>query len=351
MDKHSVKKDIPWIHLVRVLACLMVVCLHVSTASRDYPLEHIDTAFNNAVYILTKPCVPLFFMVTGFLILPYKNGEDIMSFYRKRIPRVWFPLLVWGVVYAVLPFLLGMTGWQAMVKEVLLSPIKQPDYFGGILWYLYILIGIYLFIPFFTDRLYENKRFLRLYVGLWMVSSLVMIVKAHVPNVFGENHWEHVFDMFLYFSGYLGFLMIGFAIRKFGEDFFVAGFSRIWGGKMKYLIILFLTLVVSYYYGSLITSFLAIGTVMITVNLFMLLRNIDVNDEAWYYRLIKHVSSLSFGIYLCHMLVLKVISENVFKQMGASWQMQLLCMLLTFAGAYLLSCLLSKIPFKRYIIG
>lgn len=213
------KKDIPWIHLVRVLACLMVVCLHVNTASRDYHLTHADLLFNQATYILTKPCVPLFFMVTGFLILPYKEGGDAVAFYRKRIPRVWFPLLSWSVVYAVLPFLLDMTTWQTMAREVLLSPIKQPDYFGGILWYLYILIGIYLFIPFLADRVYEDKRILRLYLGLWVVSSLVMIVKAHVPNVFGENHWEHVFDMFLYFSGYLGFLLFGFAIRKYGEEF------------------------------------------------------------------------------------------------------------------------------------
>ena len=351
MDKHSVKKDIPWIHLVRVLACLMVVCLHVSTASRDYPLEHIDTAFNHVVEIFTKPCVPLFFMVTGFLILPYRNGEDIMAFYCKRIPRVWFPLLVWGVVYAVLPFLLGMTSWQAMAKEVLLSPIKQPDYFGGILWYLYILIGIYLFIPFLTDRVYENKSFLRLYLGLWIVSSLVMIIKAHVPNVFGESHWVHVFDMFLYFSGYLGFLMVGFAIRKYGAEFLMGRFMSFGGGKIKYLILLFLTLVVSYFYGSLIKSFLAIGTVVMTVNAFMLLRNVDVCVEAWYYRFIKHISGLSFGIYLCHMLVLKVLSENIFKLIGASWVNQLLCMALTFVGAYALSWLLSKIPFKRYIIG
>lgn len=225
-----VKKDIPWIHIVRVLACLMVVCLHVSTASRDYPLGHATEYFNHIIYILTRPCVPLFFMVTGFLILPYRNGGDVMSFYRKRIPRVWFPLLFWSVVYAILPFLVGMTDCQAMAKEVFLSPIKLPDFFGGILWYLYILIGIYLFIPFLTDRLYDDKRFLRLYVVLWIVSSMVMIVKARVPNVFGENHWVHAFDMFLYFSGYLGFLIIGFAVRKHGEKAICKHFLTVGGG-------------------------------------------------------------------------------------------------------------------------
>lgn len=85
MGNMNEKKDIPWIHLVRVIACIMVVCLHVSTASREYPWAYSDRIFHYLVYLLTKPCVPLFFMVTGFLILPYKNGDDIKTFYTKRI--------------------------------------------------------------------------------------------------------------------------------------------------------------------------------------------------------------------------------------------------------------------------
>lgn len=120
-----------------------------------------------------------------------------------------------------------------MVKEVLLSPIKQPDYFGGILWYLDILIGIYLFIPFLTDRIYNNRTFLKTYLIVWVVSSIVLIIKAHVPNVFGENHWVHVFDMFLYFSGYLGFLLFGYAVRTYGEPLSLFVSKRYGGGRPK----------------------------------------------------------------------------------------------------------------------
>ncbi len=347
----SERKEIPWIHVVRVLACLLVVCLHVSTAAADYPLTHIDNAFKHLVYLLTKPCVPLFLMVTGFLILPYQNGDDFMSFYRKRIPRVWFPLIVWSVVYAILPFCLGMVGWQAMVKEVLLCPIKQPDFFGGILWYLYILIGIYLFIPFLTERMYESRRHLHVYLLLWVVSALVMVIKAHVPNVFGENHWVHVFDMFLYFSGYLGFLLFGFAVRTYGEPMVRLGKIRLGGGKTKYLILAVMTWLVSYKFGIFVQSFLSIGTIAVTASVFMLLRNVHVNINGWAYRLLKQVSALSFGIYLCHMFVLKVFTERIFAHLSAAWHWQLLAMAATFTGAYLMSWLISQLPFKKYIIG
>ena len=345
------RKEIPWIHVVRVLACVLVVCLHVSTAAGDYPLTHIDTTFKHLVYLLTKPCVPLFLIVTGFLILPYRNGDDFMSFYRKRIPRVWFPLIVWSVVYAVLPFALGMVGWQTMVKEVLLCPIKQPDFFGGILWYLYILIGIYLFIPFLTERIYGSRRHLRVYLLVWLVSALAMVVKAHVPNVFGENHWVHVFDMFLYFSGYLGFLLFGYAVRTYGAPRVILGRIALGGGKIEYLILAFLTWLVSYKYGIFVQSFLSIGSIAVTASVFLLLRNMHVNTNGWAYRLLKQVSALSFGIYLCHMFVLKVFTQRIFTLLSAAWYWQLLAMVFTFAGAYMMSWLLSKLPFKKYIIG
>lgn len=161
------KQEIPWIHLVRVLACIMVVCLHVCSAANSYPKDNFDAAFLNSIYYATKPCVPLFFIVTGYLILPYKSGDNIMSFYKKRISRIFFPLITWGIIYSILPFFLGLNNIHDTIKELVLSPIKAPDQVGGILWYLFILIGIYLVIPFFSERIYDNKTFLRIYLLIW----------------------------------------------------------------------------------------------------------------------------------------------------------------------------------------
>lgn len=89
---------------------------------------------------------------------------------------------------------------------------------------------------------------------------------------------------------------------------------------------------------------------MMSACVFMLLRDVNIKD-GWSYRLIKHISDMSFGIYLSHMFILKVITENIYKHVNASLYCQLLCMLLTFVCAYLLSRMLSRLPFKRYIIG
>ena len=210
------RQEIPWLHLLRVLACTMVVCLHSLPLSEQYLLTGIDGAFAHLVRIITKPCVPLFFMITGFLILPYNEVEPFF-FYKKRIPRVLFPLLIWGVLGAIIFAVYNKQPVNAFCQSLILSPFKNPNV---VLWYLYMLIGIYLIIPFISERVYIDKRMMILYLSIWLASSILYVVKAVFPFVredfiLGQNHWEHDFDMIIYFSGYLGYVLLGCAIKQF----------------------------------------------------------------------------------------------------------------------------------------
>lgn len=349
------KQEIPWIHFVRVLACIMVVCLHVCSSADSYSKESIDNVFLYSFYYATKPCVPLFFMVTGYLILPYRNGDNIIGFYKKRIPRVLFPLLVWGIIYACLPYFLGMDDLHTTFRELLLSPIKAPERIGGVLWYLFILIGIYLIIPFFSEKIYENKLFLKVYLVFWGGTTLIPILKdyyIHNQDILGQCHYIQNFDMFVCFSGYIGYVLIGYGIKKY-YGFWEIFLSR-WlneNGKLKYVILLLITIAACFVKPIFMEYFLTSGTAVITICLFLLLKDIQINTEGKIYRLIKHISAMSFGIYLCHMLVLKVFFEPLFTHYSASWYVMAICMIMTFVCAYVISVILSKLPFKRFIIG
>lgn len=227
------RKNIPWIHVVRLLACIMVICTHTMYTASFYPVDDFFTRkFDGLVYLATRPCVNLFFMITGFLILPYKEDAGVMDFYRKRIPRVLFPLLVWGVVYAWLPFFLGEKSLTDSFVAFVLSPIQQTD---GILWYLFMLIGVYLAIPFLNAKIFTDDKYLRLYLWLWIASSVTLLVRKLIPYSLGVNPCEHSFDMLFAFAGYLGFLLSGYAVKKYGDD--VVKFmtcNRIYGGVKPY---------------------------------------------------------------------------------------------------------------------
>ena len=53
------KKDIAYIHIIRVVACLMVVFLH-SLPSGDFVTTGVDSLFRQGIVLATSPCALCF---------------------------------------------------------------------------------------------------------------------------------------------------------------------------------------------------------------------------------------------------------------------------------------------------
>jgi surface polysaccharide O-acyltransferase-like enzyme len=52
-----------------------------------------------------RACVPLFVMISGYLLLPIKEAPEV--FYKKRFTRLLFPFLIWSVMYCIVPYFKG----------------------------------------------------------------------------------------------------------------------------------------------------------------------------------------------------------------------------------------------------
>ena len=96
------RSHVVWLDVVRFVAMFTVVCCHSADPFNFYPGEppaNIDQIkFWGAAYgSFLRPCVPLFVMITGALLLPLK--DDTSVFYKKRISRVFWPFLIWSVLY------------------------------------------------------------------------------------------------------------------------------------------------------------------------------------------------------------------------------------------------------------
>lgn len=80
------KTHIVWLDVVRLVAMFTVVCCHSADPFNFYPGEPpaniAEIKWWGAVYgSLLRPCVPLFVMITGALLLPVKG--EVAPFYRK----------------------------------------------------------------------------------------------------------------------------------------------------------------------------------------------------------------------------------------------------------------------------
>src|SRR5437773_8796972 len=91
-----------WPDLIRVCALLAVIVLHVAavpvTHFRELPLH--DWWWANAYDSLARPCIPLFVMLSGALLLTPRDWHAC-TFARRRAGKVVIPFVAWSGIYAV----------------------------------------------------------------------------------------------------------------------------------------------------------------------------------------------------------------------------------------------------------
>ena len=234
------KEHLVWCDALRLLAFFFLLCCHAadpfyaaaayasSGSSVDPELVQWGVRWGS----LVRPCVPLFVMLTGVLSLPVKR--DMESFYKKRILRVLFPFLIWSVLYYLTPWFTGLLGMDSSVVIKLFSWAESdsqafPDGLANVLripyafsfiachmWYIYMLIGLYLYLPIFSawvERATKSQK--EIFLAIWAISTFLPYFNEYVSKyAFGTCEWNS-FGLFYYFAGFSGYMLLGHYIQHY----------------------------------------------------------------------------------------------------------------------------------------
>lgn len=101
------RQRVVWLDTIRLAAFILLVACHCTDPFNFYPGTSPDLAqiklWGEIYGAFVRPCVPLFVMITGALLLPVR--QLMVPFYKRRISRVVWPFLIWSVLYNLfLPF-------------------------------------------------------------------------------------------------------------------------------------------------------------------------------------------------------------------------------------------------------
>lgn len=321
-------QHIVWLDVVRFIAMFTVVCCHCTDPFNFYP----GTAPNigeiklwGAIYgSVLRPCVPLFVMITGALLLPVRG--DASTFYKKRIPRVFYPFLIWSVLYNLFPWITGLLGLNPQIildffpyagEEVMqqsfsvsLEYILMIPFNFSILavhmWYIYLLIGLYLYLPVFSAWVEKaSERAKLMFLLAWGVTLLLTYYYQFVSNyLWGTCSWNS-FGMLYAFAGFNGYLLLGHYLKNLewslkktlaiGIPMFAVGYA------VTFLGFRHITALPEYTDEmlELFFTYCSLNVVMMTIPVFMLAKKVKVNSE----RMKKALANLTvcgFGIYMIH---------------------------------------------------
>jgi surface polysaccharide O-acyltransferase-like enzyme len=163
-----------WPDRLRNLATLMVVAIHVAAPiAHQYPDYH--TAWwwaGNFWNSLSRPGVPLFVMLSGYLLL----GKDypLPQFLQKRFLRVVVPALFWMLIYAIYNHI--AKGRPADVREAAVDIVNANVHYH--LWFIYLILGLYLVCPILRPWVRNAREqdywyfFAMCIVGTWLYKIL-----------------------------------------------------------------------------------------------------------------------------------------------------------------------------------
>lgn len=149
--------------LIRMVACVMVVVMH-----SPMPSERIIGPFTWLLTYLSMPCIGLFFVISGALLLPVKTlPSESFAFVKSRCSKFILPILFWSIVYMFVNGTFTSGDYNRIFRSVVSLPFYRQE---GVLWFMYVLVGLYIVAPVISPWLDKaDKNTIKKYLYLWGV--------------------------------------------------------------------------------------------------------------------------------------------------------------------------------------
>jgi len=286
--------------LLRSTALFLVVLLHVSaTYFHDFHASWSVSVFYGSV---SRICIPLFFMLSGALLL--EKQEPVGRFFRKRAAKVIVPTLFWSLAY-LLYRKYGMGQRDASLDPT--TMLHGPTYYH--LWFMYAIMMLYMATP--VLRLFHRHASLGLKLGalaFWFVacSALpVLGVYSLAPTGFDLR----------FIPIYGGFMLLGALLARHEERWALATSALLFALGTA------LTFIMTIWYSHWIDTpdqkfydYLAPNVILAAVGAYLLIARSGSRMPPRPQRAIQLLSRYTFGVYFLHVIVLNALQGFLFHE-------------------------------------
>lgn len=178
------QSHVDYFDFLRIMATVCVVFMHTAAerlrdgVSLQWDLLNVCTSF-------AFTAVPLFLMMSGYLMLSSERTLNISFLLRKRLPRLIIPLASWTVIAAVQL----LSARENLNLHAFLSMMIQSfhDPAAVHFWYMYLMIALYVISPVLYGGLHAldhtGKRYL---LALIAFVTLQTMATAVLPDRFDK---------------------------------------------------------------------------------------------------------------------------------------------------------------------
>ena len=291
---------------LRILAMLAVVIVH-TCGMKTHDLPHSDLNWKILTYIaaLMTWQIPCFVLISGRFFLDPERTVTVKRMFNAII-RLCNAFVVWDLIYQMY-YILSGTYSDLNWKGIIMQALEGPYHF----WYIYMMIGVYLLIPFLR-KITESKTLMEVFIILFLVfefltnyGPVIPVIGTTISNVLG-------YAAFHFALGYTGYFVAGYYLYKYPVSkrleliLYVFGIIFLFGmsGLCSFTSI-------NNSIGVNITSYLMpnVAIESFAIYTFFVKRVSKWNFKSGVKRTIEKISMLSSGIYYVHALSLVLIAQ------------------------------------------
>ncbi len=337
---------------LRLIATIMVMFVHVT--GQGWYIASVNSFEWNVLNFYNsggRCSVAIFVMISGALFL--EGNHSIEKILKKYILRIATAYIFWSIGYAFFSALINGFDLRVFLNEIIVGPYHM--------WYLLMISGIYLLIPF-LKKIAESEELMKYFM---ILSAIFGIFIPHMLKLFAiftpvleTVATKLLNDMEFYFTlGYVGFFIAGYYINK--KDISIKTQRIIYVlGILGIIGTVVLSAWISMLFGEPREEFYKCNSVNVSLTGIALftfakyhLNNIRLSDKAK--KVVRILSKYSFGAYLVHVMVIESLAYFFGLEIIPTSPLlavpvvSVIVVVLSFA----ISGIINHIPFlKRYIV-
>lgn len=335
--------------IIRILSGFGVVLLHVTDSFIIYPpyagIGGSSWWIINVINVMFRISVPLFIIISGYLLLNSTSKLDALTFYKKRFTKIGIPTIFWIIFYLLLLWFIGQqTTLMNLLKDLLSLNILH-------LYFLFLILELYFVLPFFRVFLQNSSSISRktLLISLFVITFITTGTNYLFPDI-SVNLTRNIITVFIPF---LFYFLSGLFLKK--RHFSVSGIISL------IIIYIYMSVFIAVYTGSDVLAytrnFNSITIMIMAFIAFIIFYQADYINFFKNEKLIKIISNISnliFGIYLVHVAVMMlidylypVIPGNVGNPI---WIYVIIKVLIVFIVSMIITFILKKIPYMKNLV-
>lgn len=346
------KKRVLYFDFLNIAACFAVLCLHHNGMVHEYADDMVWKQCLVAEVVFYW-AVPIFLMVSGANLMIYKTRYSTITFFKKRLLKVFFPWIFWSLV---------ILGWKLYTHRYIIEIFSIKEVINIVLnskmevvyWFFPMIIGLYLLMPFLTVLAEEKYHKI-----LWYVVWCAIIMNGTIPLICTLVGIEWNWSIGSPLNGYVIFMIIGYLLSK--QDIRVQERRWIYIVGILCLVIRYLGIyILSTRDGSkngLFFNYCYFFSYGLAIAVFVFFKYTPWENFCIWFRkiydceiekIIVKMSGCSLGIYLIHQIVM-TCEMSIFHLDSRSFTWRVAGPFATYLLCIIAVAVIKKIPLGKYI--